>query len=1346
MAENVTFTAEQLQALKALGVDVNSIAQKEQYKPTYNFYRFEKRSYNKEIIVQPVFSALYCDDIITAGSGIYAIYDEKTGLYLTKDPRQKLYYVIKKDALRYLESQNLDQGAVTLKTPDISGAQGTMGALDECLKHLPAGNINDMNPRLFFDTEPTDRHDRCSYKAPFDLADTPTPYYDKLTQVIFDDDTLKMVEWFYGIGMCMLPDKRGNLKGATGQIQKHLNIEGYGGTGKSTFYDIVKAVYGELISDMSFATVFTTNTNESTRCFAAPALYYIDGDASVSSLRNAEDYKKIVGHDTINIKQKYLGSYDKVITGLLGSFTNEPFDINTSKDGIGRRLLNARTTGNTLKEKEYFECMKHILNEELPAIAKRWKDRFLEMGPHAYDDWKPIEAMARSSIYYNFVSEHLVNTLYANGEIDLDRLPLTRAWEEFKTYADDVGYDISRHKVTKFTFRDSMGEYWHRYIDRDATARIDGKPHKNVFIDFRWSALGPKEGFKPHSDPVETTKPKFVLDQTESILDELYADQPAMYPTESGALVTTWEKCGTKLRNLDTTKVHHVLVPDPRHIVIDFDLKENGQKSRERNLKAIERWPLTYAEHSKSKAGVHLHYIYDGDPNKLASVIEDDIECKVYKGKASLRRVTGAGCNNEPMAHLPADFDLLRLKDVVTTNQGGGFDMAGATFEDRDKYLRSFIAKCIRKEHHGATAPEVDFIKEMLDRAYASGSSYDVRYLREDVLQFALSSTNQSDRCLRQVNKMHFCSDDVQDGDFEPEIEEIPTNEPIIFYDIECYPNLFLICWKEYGKDHVTRMVNPEPEAVRAFMTKKLVGFNNRKYDNHMIYAASIGYSNDDLYNLSQKLVSKGTTDATFMNAWNIGYADVMDIATKRQSLKKWEVDLGIFHKEMSIPWNEPVPDDRIEEVCEYCANDVIATEAVWDAIESDRKARAILCDLAGKPLITGKQTVIKNIIFPGLKNEDIKKQFVYTDLSQEFPGYTFDIEPVLLKSGEQAQKDGAPKFTPVSRYKGHEVGEGGWVWAEPGYYENVVCFDVASMHPHSLMALNLFGDYTKNFEAIVKTRLAIKHKDFDAARNMFDGRLAKYLDDESQAKDLAQALKLAINSVYGYTDQKGGPFYDPRNKDNIVAKRGALFMVEVFDAVTEAGYKVIHVKTDSIKIVNPDKACEDLVMSIGEKYGYKFEVEDRFAKICLLNNAAYIALDEDGKWHAKAAQMQEPYTFKTLFTGEEIVFDDLCVTKETKRDNPMYLDHGDGKRTYIGHVGRFCPVLEGPNLVKEVVLTDTIKYDSVTGTKGYHWQESYLLNGDMSQIDLSYFSNLADEARKNIEKWVSYEKFVMPF
>lgn len=66
----------------------------------------------------------------------------------------------------------------------------------------------------------------------------------------------------------------------------------------------------------------------------------------------------------------------------------------------------------------------------------------------------------------------------------------------------------------------------------------------------------------------------------------------------------------------------------------------------------------------------------------------------------------------------------------------------------------------------------------------------------------------------------------------------------------------------------------------------------------------------------------------------------------------------------------------------------------------------------------------------------------------------------------------------------------------------------------------------------------------------------------------MAFALKIPINSVYGMTSARfDNKFKDPRNIDNIVAKRGSLFMIDLKHFVQEQGFVVAHIKTDSIKI-----------------------------------------------------------------------------------------------------------------------------------------------------------------------------------
>ena len=362
------------------------------------------------------------------------------------------------------------------------------------------------------------------------------------------------------------------------------------------------------------------------------------------------------------------------------------------------------------------------------------------------------------------------------------------------------------------------------------------------------------------------------------------------------------------------------------------------------------------------------------------------------------------------------------------------------------------------------------------------------------------------------------------------------------------------------------------------------------------------------------------------------------------------------------------------------------------------------------------------------------------------FPGYEF------VEFGDDKQ--------PHNMYRGEDVGFGGYVFAKPGMYGRTVCFDVSGMHPSSIIALNCLGEYTKNYAELVEARAAIKHKDFDAARKMLGGKLIPYLTDESKAKELSKAMKLAQNSVYGLTAAKfSNAFRDPRNKNNIVALRGALFMVNLKHEIQDRGFTVIHCKTDSIKVVEPTNEIANFIMEYGEKYGYTFEIEHIFEKICLVNNAVYVAkLAEDdpenpGEWTATGKQFQIPYVFKRLFSKEPITFEDLCETKEVKTS--MYLDlneplpEDEHDYRFVGKVGNFCPVKPGRGgglLLRETKTKDGgVKYDSVTGCKDYRWLEAEIVqsNGREQDVDLSYYNKLVDEAIEAISEFGDFEWFV---
>jgi gp072 len=397
----------------------------------------------------------------------------------------------------------------------------------------------------------------------------------------------------------------------------------------------------------------------------------------------------------------------------------------------------------------------------------------------------------------------------------------------------------------------------------------------------------------------------------------------------------------------------------------------------------------------------------------------------------------------------------------------------------------------------------------------------------------------------------------------------------------------------------------------------------------------------------------------------------------------------------------------------------------VFDHLASDWGARKILAELSGLSVNDTTNQHTCALVF-GKERRPDKSKFVYTDLSEMFPGYTFD------------------KFK-GSSYRGEDPGEGGYVYSEPGYYENVALLDVASMHPTSIEQLNLFGPYTQRYSELKQARVAIKHKDMDALSKLFDGRLVD-IAKNYDLDELGKALKIPINSMYGLTSAKfDNPAWDPRNVDNIVAKRGALFMIDLKHYVQdELGLTVAHIKTDSIKIPGATPNDIQKVMDFGKNYGYDFEHEATYAKMCLVNKAVYIAkyaFPHKGEWTATGKQFQEPYVFKKLFTKEPIEFEDYIQTKQVK--TATYMKFPDGSKHFVGKVGAFVPIKPdrgGAELLR-MNSEGEIK-DAVVGTKGYRWKEADMVRfmHQEQDVDTSYAEMLADEAKQAIEQFVDLE------
>ena len=1061
---------------------------------------------------------------------------------------------------------------------------------------------------------------------------------------------------------------------------------GPAGSGKSTILNIIQKLFDGYVATFDAKALGSSNNAFATEVFKGNPLVAIQHDGDLSKIDDNTKLNSIISHEDMTMNEKYKPSYTARVNAFLFMGTNQPVKISDSKSGIIRRLIDVHPTGLTVDPDRYHILLSQI-DFELGAIAKHCLDRYLEMGRNYYNTYRPVEMMLQTDVFFNFVEAHYdIFTLE-------DGVSLKRAYTLYKEFCNETGID---RIMAQYKFREELRNYFDEFLER---AEIDGKSVRSYYRGFKGLAQGMERAFVPDEGYSLT------LEEGESIFDVAYADQPAQYANEQGAPKRKWKDVKSTLSKIDTSKLHYVKVPE-NHIVIDIDLPdEDGEKDLERSLAAAMEWPPTYTELSKSGKGVHLHYIYHGDVHELSNIYDVGIEVKTLLGDSSLRRRL-TKCNNLGFATistgLPKKERSMIDNDVVMSEKG----------------LRRLIDRNLRKEIHPSTKSSIDFIAKILDDAYEQGLTYDLRDIRPTVLSFAAKSTHQAELCIKTVSKMKFVGQNESLG------SEFPDDSPIVFFDVEVYPNLLVVCWKYEGDSDVVKMINPDPHEIEELFQMKLVGFNNRRYDNHILFARYLGYTLEEVYKVSQRLISN-VKSALFGEAYNVSYTDIYDFSSKKQGLKKFEIELGLHHMELDLPWDQDAPEDRWIDISDYCANDVIATEAVFNARKQDFVARQILSDISGLSVNHTTLSHTAKIIFGDEKYP--QKDFVYTDLSKQFKGYKFQ--------GKE------------STYRGEVTGEGGYVYSEPGFYEDVALLDVASMHPTSIEELNLFGPYTKRFSDLKAARMAIKHKDYDAASSLLGGKLAKFVKGSEDDLDaLSYALKIVINIVYGLTSASfDNPFRDNRNKDNIVAKRGALFMIDLKHEVQKKGFTVAHIKTDSIKIPHATPEIIEFVTDFGKKYGYDFEHEVTYDKFCLVNDAVYIARKGD-IWTAVGAQFQKPYVFKTLFSGEEITFDDLCETKNVVQ-GAMYLDPTNSetpdisKMVHVGRTGSFVPVKKNGGTLYRV---KDEKFFHVTGTKGYLWMEREIAEADPNlEIDHSYFEGLKDSAFETIDYFVDFKRFV---
>ena len=554
--------------------------------------------------VYPRFMIKKTTDLMIRGGDFYAIWDADKGLWSTDE--YDAITLIDRDIRRWADEHGMaDANLMLLQNSD-------SGMIDRwhkyCQKQLP-DSYHTLDDRVIFsDTEVT-KETYASKRLSYPLSPCETKAYDDLMSTLYSPEERRKIEWAIGA----------IVTGDSTWIQKFLVLYGAAGTGKSTVLNIIQQLFDGYYSTFDSEALGSSSNVFALESFKSNPLVAIQHDGNLSRIETNTRLNSLVSHEEMSVNEKFRSVYSQRFRSFLFMGTNKPVKITDAKSGLIRRVIDVSPTGDKIPFSRYMKDVKQI-KFELGGIACHCRDVYLE-NPEYYDDYIPLRMLEGTNDFYNFVLDSW-DIFYEN-----DETTLKAAWELYRSYCDEAKV---QYPYTRRVFREELKNYFDEFYERGITD--DGIRVRSWYRKFN----PPKEDEPEQPDAKGSW---IIFDGDGSVFNDMCADCKAQYANRHGVPNSPWDESDTRLKDIDPRKLHYILLPK-EHIVIDFDLKDaSGNKALDINVKAASAWPPTYAEVSKSGNGLHLHYIYDGDAEKLARVYSDGIEIKVFTGKSSLRRV-----------------------------------------------------------------------------------------------------------------------------------------------------------------------------------------------------------------------------------------------------------------------------------------------------------------------------------------------------------------------------------------------------------------------------------------------------------------------------------------------------------------------------------------------------------------------------------------------------------------------------------------------------------------------------------------------------------------------------------
>lgn len=482
-------------------------------------------------------------------------------------------------------------------------------------------------------------------------------------------------------------------------------------------------------------------------------------------------------------------------------------------------------------------------------------------------------------------------------------------------------------------------------------------------------------------------------------------------------------------------------------------------------------------------------------------------------------------------------------------------------------------------------------------------------------------------------------------------------------YDIEVYPNVFTCSFKHVQTGtrvnfEISGRINQTID-FSIFMTHlrnakcSMIGFNNVGYDypvvHHMI-TAGFNIDNDFIYEQSMRIINTPWDDRFQNNIWEsehfVRQIDLFKIhhfdnQGKSTSLKKLEFNMQRANvSDLPFPPGTILSSDQINTLVEYNNEDVDATEDFYihslDAIEFREEYNATSINWndtkIGKNYLIDKLPVelcyvwVNNVKLP---RQTIRPQIRLADVILPYVQFEQpEFNRILDYFKSQTITETKGVFNELSaNVKGfnYDFGVGGIHGSidSETVIGKIYDWDVKSYYPNIAIANKLFPEHLSEEFCKIYEELYIdrgKHKKGSAINGI---------------------LKLALNGVYGDSNNKYSPFYDPFYTMSITINGQLLLCMLAEQLIKIPGLRMIQINTDGLTVTCPDEYVDHMnnVCKWWEE-STRLELEcGRYRRMFIRDVNNYIAEYEDGSLKNKGA-----YAWKTrLSEGAKWKYDS-CI------------------------------------------------------------------------------------------------------